>query len=480
MSSATELVRESAPQLKGLARLVGTTAFRLSLATMLASAVFASGLLFYVGWNARRLIDNQIGQTLSAQIIGLGDQYRIGGLRRLTSVIERRSRQPGSFLFLLQGAQGETLAGNVSAIPAQVMASVDLAETAYQRQDEVDGQIQTSTRDALVRVLALPGGNRLLVGRDLEERERLNEVLSQAIWLLIAAIVVFGGLGGFLVARRAIARMDALNATSQAIMAGDLSGRLPLSGSGDEIDRLAANFNVMLVRIGGLMQGMTEVSDNIAHDLKTPLTRLRNSAEEALRKSGGVEDYRAALERTIEESDGLIRIFDALLLIARSEAGAGAEAFSTVDVSALLMDVAEIYEPSAEEAGAALRTAIEPGLAATGSRELLGQAVANLLDNAMKYGLPPAAGAPAEIALEAAARGGLLVVSVSDRGAGIAPERRAKAVERFGRLDESRQKPGSGLGLSLAAAVARLHGGRLTLGENAPGLSATLELPGSA
>lgn len=447
---------------------------------MLASAVFASGLLLYVGWNARRLIDEQIGQTLSAQINGLADQYRIGGLRRLTAVIERRSRLPGSFLFLLQGPQGETLAGNISGIPLQRLTDAETFETTYQRQDEVDGQIQASTRGALARVFMLPGGNRLLVGRDLEERERLNEVLSQAIWLLIGAIVLFGGLGGFLVARRAIARMDRLTETSRAIMAGDLSGRLPLSGSGDEIDRLASNLNAMLVRIDGLMQGMKEVSDNIAHDLRTPLTRLRNSAEEALRSASTIGEYRASLERMIEESDGLIRIFNALLLIARSEAGSGTEAFTSVDLSALIGDVAEIYEPSAEEAGGALRTEVEPGLTVRGSRELLGQAVANLLDNAMKYGLPPQAGAPAEIFLAAGLKDGLVVIEVRDHGAGIPADQRERAVERFGRLDASRHKPGSGLGLSLVAAVARLHGGRLTLADGEPGLSATLALSAAA
>ncbi len=325
------------------------------------------------GTPAASSIDEQIGQTLSAQINGLADQYRIGGLRRLTAVIERRSRLPGAFLFLLQGPQGETLAGNIAGVPMRILSDSETFETTYQRQEEVDGQIQASTRGALARVFLLPGGNRLLVGRDLEERERLNEVLSQAIWLLIGAIVLFGGLGGFLVARRAIARMDALTETSRAIMAGDLSGRLPLSGSGDEIDRLASNLNAMLVRIDGLMQGMKEVSDNIAHDLRTPLTRLRNSAEEALRKASTIDEYRASLERMIEESDGLIRIFNALLLIARSEAGSGTEAFSGVDLSALIGDVAEIYEPSAEEAGGSLKAAIEPGLTVRGSRELLGR-----------------------------------------------------------------------------------------------------------
>ncbi len=461
----------------GFSRLVGTTAFKLSVIYMLASAIFAGGLLLYVGWNARRLIDEQIGQTLTAQINGLADQYRIGGIRRLQSIIERRSRQPGSFLFLLQGPQSETIAGNIAGLAPAVMSSTDLTETTYQRFEEVDGQTQATTRGALVRVFVLPGNNRLLVGRDLEERERLNAVLGQAIRVLIGALLVFGGLGAFVVARRALARMDAMTATSQVIMAGDLSGRLPVSGSGDELDRLAVSLNAMLVRIGELMQGMKEVSDNIAHDLKTPLTRLRNSAEQALRVGGSKDDYRAALERTIEESDGLMRTFNALLLIARAEAGAGADAFAAVDVSRLLEDFAEIYEPSAEVAGGRLEARIAPDLVVHGNRELLGQVVANLIDNALKYGLPPQAGALPIIGLSAVREGETILIQVCDHGPGIPVANRGKAIERFGRLDESRNKPGSGLGLSLASAVAHLHKGKLLLTDNHPGLAVTLELP---
>jgi signal transduction histidine kinase len=458
--------------LKSFGRLVGTTAFRLTVVYMLASALFAGGLIVYVGWNARRLIDDQIGQTLSTQINALSEQYRVGGIRRLTAVIDRRTREPGAFLFLLQGPGGETLSGNISGLRAETFAVGATVETSYQRLEE-EGQL----RNALVQAFALPGNNRLLVGRDLEERDRLNTVLGQAIRILIGAFLVFGVLGAFFVARRAIARMDAMTASGQTIMAGDLTQRLPVSGSGDEIDRLAVSLNAMLDRIGVLMQGMKEVSDNIAHDLKTPLTRLRNSAEQALRNGDGKEAYRAALERTIEESDGLIRIFNALLLIARAEAGSGADAFGEVDVSRLLTDLAEIYEPAAEEAGARLLAEIPPGLTVRGNRELLGQVIANLIDNALKYGLPPAPGAPAEITVTAQLVGERLLLSVADRGAGVPVVDRGKVVERFHRLDASRHKPGSGLGLSLAAAVARLHGGELVLADHAPGLIATLDLP---
>jgi signal transduction histidine kinase len=456
----------------GFKRLVGTTAFKLSIVYLIASALFAGGLITYVGWNARRLIDDQIGQTLTAQINALTDQYRIGGIRRLTAVIERRSREPGSFLFLLQGPAGETIAGNISGLSTARFAEGSPVETRYQRLED-EGQ----TREALVRSVGLPGNNRLLVGRDLEERERLNVVLDQAIRILLGALLVFGGLGSFLVARRALARMDAMTATSQSIMAGDLSGRLPVSGSGDELDRLATSLNAMLERIGELMQGMKEVSDNIAHDLKTPLTRLRNTAEQALRTGQSQADYRAALERSIDESDGLIRTFNALLLIARTEAGAGSDSFAAVDVSDLLNDMAEIYGPSAEEAGGKLKADIPSDMRVQGNRELLGQVIANLIDNALKYGSPIQGNTGPRIMLSAREEMARVIVTVADEGRGIPPDNRAKAVERFGRLDESRNKPGSGLGLSLASAVAHLHKGRLTLDDNHPGLRISLELP---
>ncbi|MGL4635820.1 MAG: ATP-binding protein [Beijerinckiaceae bacterium] len=461
----------------GLKRLLGTTAFKLSVIYMLASAIFAGALLYYVGRHAQQLIDAQIVQALDTQINVLSAQYRIGGIRRLQAVVERRSRQADTFLFLLQGSAGETVAGNVVAVNAVPATAAESIETTYQRIEEVDGQSQTIVRPALVRVLLLPSGQRLLLGRDLEERARLNAVLGQAIRILIGALLLFGSLGTFFVARRALARMDAMTATSQMIMAGDLSGRLPVSGSGDEIDRLALNLNAMLERIGGLMQGMKEVSDNIAHDLKTPLTRLRNSAEQALRTASNKQDYQAALERTIEESDGLIRTFNALLMIARAEAGSGSDAFVPVDISGLLADFIEMYEPSAEEAGVAFSNDILPDLAVNGSRELLGQVVANLLDNALKYGAPVEPSVPAQISVTTEKRDDTVRIIVADNGAGIAEADRARVLERFTRLDSSRNKPGSGLGLSMVSAVTYLHKGRLMLEDNAPGLRVVLELP---
>jgi signal transduction histidine kinase len=233
----------------------------------------------------------------------------------------------------------------------------------------------------------------------------------------------------------------------------------------------------MIDRIAVLLAGLREVSDNIAHDLKTPLTRLRNRAEEALRSASTTEDYRAALEKTIDESDQLISIFNGLLMIARAEAGADRANMVEFDAAAAVRDVAELYEPLAEEEGASIELDAAPGLSIQGNRELVGQAVANLIDNALKYGVPDGGGGAVSLRVSARRVGNHVEIAVADHGPGIAAADRARVLDRFVRLEGSRSRPGSGLGLSLASAVARLHGGQLRLEDNEPGLRAILELP---
>jgi signal transduction histidine kinase len=271
-------------------------------------------------------------------------------------------------------------------------------------------------------------------------------------------------------------RFDAVTDTTQRIMAGDLSGRLPVTGIGDELDRLAINLNAMLERIEALMRGLKEVSDNIAHDLKTPLTRLRNRSEAALRTAKSEADYRAALESMLDESDGLIRTFDALLMIARAESGQARDNMIVFDAGDVVRGVCELYEPLAEEKGLAVRIDAPQPAMIKGNRELLSQAIANLVDNAIKYAIP-VQGAPAEIVLAARQEGEHVLLTVADRGPGIAEAERTRAIERFVRLPQNMAEPGSGLGLSLAAAVAVLHGGDLKLEDNAPGLKVVIALP---
>lgn len=461
-----------------LGKLVRTTAFRLTLAYALLFAVISAGVLGYVAWNGRQLVEQGMRETVDAEVNGLIDQFRTGGIRRLVATVEQRTRRPGSSLYLVTTFVGEALAGNVARLPTSVLTSAgENPDTPYERLDDPDDV----THHAYVRVFLLPGGFRLVVGRDLGELNSLGQAVKRAFLLALAMLTALGLIGGFFVARRVLARIDSMTESANAIMAGALTARLPLQGSNDELDRLAASLNAMLDRIGDLLAGLKEVSDNIAHDLKTPLTRLRSGAEEALRAAKNPQEYRQALERTIEESDKLISVFNALLMIARAEGGPAAENMAQFDAAEIARSVVELYEPLAEEAGVSLSVEAPGNLRAHGNRELAGQALANLVDNALKYASsvePSLPGAMAKVQVSARTNGdGTTEVSVADHGPGIPEADRERVLERFVRLEGSRTRPGFGLGLSLANAVMRLHGGSLKLEDNHPGLRATLCFP---
>jgi signal transduction histidine kinase len=462
-------------------KLIRTTAFRLTLVYLFLFALFAASLVGYFAWNTRRLINEQITTTVNAETAVINDIYTRRGLQGVALTVANRALRPGANLYLVTTPEGVAVAGNVGSLAPGVMASIGWSETAYRRLDEQD----TAHHRALVRVTELTNGFRLLVGRDLDERRRLFGIVANAAQWSLLVVIVLGIGGGIFVARRVLQRIDAMTGTTRRIMAGDLSGRLPVGRSGDELDRLAENLNAMLERIEALMMGLKEVSDNIAHDLKTPLTRLRNRAEEALASSGSEAEYRAALERTIEESDGLIRTFNALLMIARAESGQARGNMDDFDAADVAKGIQELYEPLAEDDGMTLRVRTATARL-HGNRELISQALANLVENAIKYGKPspvvqpldPAAAARTrEILIEARREGDHVLLSVTDHGPGIPEDDRKHAVERFVRLEASRTLPGSGLGLSLASAVATLHGGELKLADSHPGLTATLVIP---
>jgi signal transduction histidine kinase len=321
-------------------------------------------------------------------------------------------------------------------------------------------------------------GARLVIGRDIEDqRNYAARVKRTFLWAF--ALISLAALGVGLVAGRSVLRrVEEIVATSRSIMAGDLSRRVALRGSNDELDDLAVSLNAMLDRIEQLMNGLREVSDNIAHDLKTPLNRLRNRAEAALRDARGSEAYREGLESTIERADDLIKTFNALLLIARLEAGVVDDSAEHFDLCKLVGDVAELYEPVAEEAGFGLTIDVGHDIVVDANRHLVGQAVANLVDNAIKYArqvdIKPEL---KTISVNAHANGKSVEISVGDHGPGIAEKDRERALRRFVRLEESRSEPGTGLGLSLVAAVARLHGGSIRLEDNDPGLRVALTIP---
>ncbi|HWE18295.1 MAG TPA: ATP-binding protein [Hyphomicrobiaceae bacterium] len=468
-----------------LTRLLGSTPFRLTVAYMGAFVVAAGVVIAYVAWQANELLTTKAVEALSAEVTSLREQYQAGAAPRLVAAINERVNEPGSGLYLLLDADGNRLAGNLPRLPQALIEEGQGQLFSYPLSSEANG-----VRERLAIGISLPvaGGLTLVVARDIDDQRQFAASIGRLALWSFGLLSALGVGAGILISRSMLARIEAVTDTSRKIMAGDLSRRVPLSGSGDELDRLADGLNAMLARIEELLAALREVSDNIAHDLKTPLNRLRNRAEAALRSSDAAS-YREVLAKTIEEADELIKTFNSLLLIARLEAGAVAETMTSVDLASLVGDIAELYEPAAEEAGLTLAVSAEPGLSAVANRELVSQAVANLVDNAIKYsarvGAPAAAGAapapsaapPLEIGIALARVGGSIEIAIADRGPGIAAPDRERALQRFVRLEKSRSRPGAGLGLSLVAAVARMHGGAVRLEDNAPGLRAILSIP---
>jgi signal transduction histidine kinase len=437
----------------------------------------AAAIIGFITWRANELLTTKVLETLDAEVQGLREQFQAGGPARLREVIAERAGEPGSGLYLLVDAGGRKIAGNLSRVPPELGGG----RGGIFRHERASAAAARSGRLAVGVPFAVPGGLVLIVGRDIEDQRRFADTMWQVALLSVGLMSVLGIAAGLLVSRSVLRRIETVTETSRTIMGGDLSKRIPLDGSGDELDRLSQSLNAMLTRIEELMAALREVSDNIAHDLKTPLNRLRNGAEAALRNPSGAAGYRDGLVRTIEEADELIRTFNSLLLIARLEGGAVAESMGPVDPAAIIADVAELYEPVAEEAGLRLELAAGKGLSIVANRQLVGQAIANLLDNAIKYAAadaPRGDGAALQpITISAAPAGDRIEIAVADRGPGVAVEDRERALQRFVRLEKSRSRPGSGLGLSLVAAVARLHGGAVRLEDNAPGLRAVLALP---
>ncbi len=468
-----------------------TTAARLSALYLLLFALCAILLVFYITSLSARMLIAQTQETINDEVLGLAQAYQRGGLPTLVRVVDQRARQPSANLYLIANADGQILTGNVQSLEPGVLGTDGWTERPfyYRRYGETepdrpraqagqdDAQAPASRgHDAVAVVLRLPNQMIMLVGRDLGEPQRLRDVVRQALVLALGMMGLGAVLIWFFVGRAALKRIDGVSAASRRIMGGDLSGRLPVTGAGDEFDRLSQNLNTMLARIATLNEGLKQVSDNIAHDLKTPLTRLRNRAEATLAGKHRTADYREALEATIAESDRLIKTFNAILMISRLEAGYSSENLAKVDLAAAVRDVIELYEPVAEEAGVALEAAPMEAVVIDGNRELVGQALSNIIDNAIKYSADAQASPTVKVSLER--NGGEIRLAVTDNGQGIPDEQdRARATERFVRLEKSRSQPGSGLGLSLAKAVMKFHRGRLDLLPADPGLSVVMSFP---
>ncbi len=448
-----------------------TSTFRLAAIYLLVFAASAAGILGYVYYTTIGLLERQTEDTIHAEILGLADQYRLLGVAGLVDTVQRRSLDSGGAIYLLEGPNQARIAGNLDAMPAGVTQNqtwIDFPIT-------VGKEPIASQHTARGFQVELANGYDLLVGRDVNELRQFREVIREAIFWAVGMSLVVGLGGGYFMSRNFLRRVDAITGATRLIMAGDLSGRMPVSGANDELDRLSGSLNDMLSQIERLMNGMKEVSSNVAHDLKTPLTRMRARMEAALRQNNALE-YKTALDQTIEECDKLLRTFNALLSIAQAESGQMRQGLQPLDLFDTLGDVVELYEPLADEAGGSLKLEARPGLRVRGDRQLLAQVLNNLIDNAMKYG-QTSADKPADIEVIGRVAAQMVIIEVADHGIGINEQDRERVLGRFVRLDESRSKPGNGLGLSLVASVMTLHSGQIHLEDNKPGLRVILRLP---
>jgi len=457
-------MRDRAKQPFGILR---NSIFRLALLYMALSIGSVVVLLGFIYWATAGYADRQIDATIEAEIKGLEEQYRRRGLVGLRNVIaERVSRDPGgASVYLLADEDLEPLVGNLSRWPEPAVG--DAGWISFRLRDW--GHDKSEEHQARARTFALRSGLNLLVGRDVRDLEETRaRILNALAWgLAITAALALGA--GLAMGSRVMQRIDAINQTSRDIIEGDLSRRVPTDGNGDDFDELADNLNRMLERIEQLMEAVRQVSDNIAHDLRTPLTRLRTRLELARSGASLSEESREAIDRAVEDADELLSTFNALLRIARIESKHRLVGFVQVDLTQLVQDLAELYEPLAADKEQQLVVQVREGVSAEGDRDLLFQAAANLVDNAIKYS-PPGG----RIELSAKIHAGQPEISVADSGPGIPREMREKVFQRFFRLDDSRSTPGSGLGLSLVRAVAELHGAGIRMEANEPGLRVDL------
>ncbi|WP_159997091.1 HAMP domain-containing sensor histidine kinase [Roseomonas sp. 18066] len=412
-------------------------------AVVLVASVCGAGW----GWlRAQSALRQQLDLVLAAEAEGLIRDYENYGLAGLAEATRLYTRRQGPIFLSLAAPDGRIIAGGVPVAPVTLRGFATLPRA--------DDGSEIRALGAL-----LPGGVNLLVATELAPVNRAAAALAWTPPIAGGAAALLALALGFWLARRLERRLAAVSQAARGVMAGDLTQRLPQSGRGDEFDRLAATVNTMLARIETLVAELRQVTDDIAHDLRSPLSRLRQRLEAAVGAARDPDADTAVLEAAIDDLDGILATFAALLRIARAEAGAGRDAFSDLDLSALVEGVAEAYAPVVEDAGRSLATEIAPGVRITGSAALLRQALANLLDNALAHG----AGG---ISITLAPDGSL---SVADEGSGIPEAERDNVQKRFYRLDRSRGTPGTGLGLALVAAIARLHGGELALGQGPGG-----------
>ncbi|MDH3466940.1 MAG: ATP-binding protein [Gammaproteobacteria bacterium] len=445
-------------------RLLGSSTFRLALMYVLLFSTSVLLLFAYIYWSTAAYMAGQTDDTIQAEIAGLAERYDIRGLRGLTSLIaERVDRQSptGASLYLLTDPRFKPIVGNLNGWP-----SVDIDDSGWMNFRIGDYAMpRDNVHRARARPFLLRGGFHLLVGRDVQELADIQQLIVRALIWGTAITVLLALAGGILTSRSVSRRLETINETCHNIMSGDLSQRIATRATGDEFDDLADNVNNMLNRIESLMEGVSRVSDNIAHDLRTPLSRLKGRLESAKLDLDNHRDPGNVVEDALSETDQLLTTFNALLRIARIESAQRHAEFSDVPLDRVLEDVIELYQPLAEEKNQTLIAAIEPEIGIAGDRDLLFQAFANVLDNAVKY-------APQDglISVTSSRSDSGVEVAIADSGPGIPEAYRERVLQRFFRMEHSRTTLGNGLGLSLVDAVVNLHDAQLQLENNCPGL----------
>ncbi|TVM16022.1 two-component sensor histidine kinase [Oceanidesulfovibrio indonesiensis] len=451
--------------------LLRSSTFRLGLLYMALFGFSVLLLLGFIYWTTAGFMERQTMATINAEIQGLRERYELLGLAGLIQVInERVSTSPsGDSLYLLTNSRFNPLAGNLDKWPEA--RSVDEGWLHFTLEKQRGQQPVTAT----AKHFLLRGNFHLLVGRDVSEKARIQSIIIESLGWGLAITFVLGIVGALFITKGVQRRLDVINRTCQDIIGGDLTRRIPLSGTGDEFDRLVRNVNAMLDQIERLMRGIREVSDNIAHDLRSPLNRLRGRLETSLMGNPTKEELEQTMIQSIEQTDDLLQTFNALLRIAQAEAGSKRDSQTLFDLAQSAQGLVDLYMPLAEEKALDFATDIEEGAMVLGSRHLVTQTLSNLLDNAIKY---TPSGGSIGIFVKRTPSGPVCLVE--DSGPGIPPEYRERVLERFYRLENSRSAPGSGLGLSLVSAVAKQHRAVLTLAESeAGGLAVSLAFPPS-
>lgn len=454
----------------GLAR---SSTFKIALVyvVLFSSSIFA--LLAYVYWSTASYLRKDLDRAVVAERPVLTRAYDTAGRRGLIALIDKRidDERLAGWTYELADAALTPLAGNLAGWPSTARAAPDAA-SGWSRLADLDAPPRAGRQSALrATYRVLSNGDHLLVGREVARLDGFAAQTATALAVASGLFLVLAAAAGISTARRSVARIEAINATSREIMRAGLGQRIPLRGSGDEWDELAANLNLMLARIEQLVETNRQVSDNIAHDLRTPLTRMRARLERAAARPPAA-GYKSLVHDLIGELDGVLQTFSSLLRISRIEASDHGAAFPQVDLNRLAAEVVELFDAAAEENSVQLAFSAGKPLPIAGDRDLLFDAISNLVDNAIKHG---GRGGDVRVSVRGTVNGAAL--SISDRGPGIPPDQRPQVFKRFYRLERSRNSPGNGLGLSLVAAVANLHGARIAMADNTPGLQIELHFP---